>query len=200
MDENLERPLAHQDAARERIDSALFAARMASPFAAPDSDAQLITDLAQAESVSLTLADRLRASNGLEVVLGMHTQDPTSQRLRGVVARVAADHVVLQLERGLVVARLASIVSSVGLGPGARPPTGLDATWTWRSTMRRWIGTEVAVYVGTAGALRGRLERVGADHFDITSPAGTFAIAWSATASVLNANVQELDPDPAFEV
>jgi hypothetical protein len=185
--------------ARDRIEAALFAAKLAGPFSAPETDDQLIADLAQAESLKLALADRLRASSGTEVALSLATQDPTSQRIRGAIERVGVDHVVLRTERGLVVVRLSAVVTVVGLGVGARPATGLESTWTWRATLRRWIGDDVGVYLATTGALRGPLERVAADHFDVLAPAGSFAVSWQGTAAVFNTNVHEMDSDDALE-
>jgi hypothetical protein len=185
--------------ARDRIEAALLAAKLAGPFTAPQNDDQLIADLAQAESLQLTLVDRLRASTGNDVALSLATHDPASQRIRGAIERVGVDHVVLQNERGLVVIRLSCVVSVVGLGAGARPATGLAATWTWRATLRRWIGDDVGVYLTTSGALRGPLERVAADHFDVLAPVGSFAITWAGTAAVFNNNVHELNADDGLD-
>jgi hypothetical protein len=185
--------------ARDRIEAALFAANLAGPFTTQETDDQLIAELAQAESLKLTLADRLRASTGSEVAVSLATQDPTSQRIRGAIERVGVDHVVLRTERGLVVVRLSGVVSVVGLGVGARPATGLEATWTWRATLRRWIGDDIGVYLTTTGALRGPLERVAADHFDVLAPAGSFAVSWLGTAAVFNTNAHEIDVDDLLE-
>jgi len=186
--------------ARDRVEAALYAAQLATPARQPESDDVLIADLAQAEAISLTIADRLRAAGGTEVALAMATQDATSHRLRGRVEFVATDHVVLRIERGLVLARLGAIVTIGGLGPGARPATGVSQSLNWRSTMRRWIGHDIGVYLSTAGSLRGQLTRVAADHYDLATPAGAVAVTWTQTSSVLNNNVHDLAAEADLEI
>jgi hypothetical protein len=178
----------------------LLASKLAKPTSALDVDDELIADLAQAESLTLTLADRLRASYGIELALSLATHDAASQRVRGTVERVGVDHVVLRIERGLALVRLGGVVTVVGLGAGARPASGLDSTWTWRATMRRWIGDEVVAHLTCGSSLRGTLQRVAADHFDLQAPVGAAALIWAGTAAVLNHNADSLDPDAAFEV
>jgi hypothetical protein len=65
--------------------------------------------------------------------------------------------------------------------------------------LRRWIGDDIGVYLATTGALRGPLERVGADHFDVLAPAGSFAVSWLGTAAVFNTNAHQIDVDDLLE-
>jgi hypothetical protein len=185
--------------ARERVESALLGSGLPNQSPQDDVDSGLIAELAAAEALALTLADRLRAAVGTPVVLLLNTQDHTAQRMRGTVERSSADHVVLRVEFGLVVIPMNVLVSVGGLGPGARRDTTIGAAWTWRSTMRRWLGDEVVVFQATAGNVRGQLERVAADHFDLHTVAGSLTIAWSGVVAALNHHAREVDADAALE-
>jgi hypothetical protein len=185
--------------ARDRVEAALLGSGLPPQNAADESDSELIAELAAAEALALTLADRLRAAVGMAVVLTLNTQDHTAQRMRGTVERSSADHVVLRVEFGLVVIPTNVLVSVGGLGQGARRDTTVGTAWTWRSTMRRWLGDEVVVYQTTAGNVRGELERVAADHIDLRTVAGSLTITWSGVVAVLNHHAHDADADAALD-
>jgi len=180
------------DDVRGRVESALLG--IAKTPNEPIADITAV-ELAQAEAASLTLADRLRGNTGADIALTLSTHDTGSQRMRGRVLAVSRDHVILRGETGLVVVRLAGVVTVVGLAAGTRPAVGFDARWTWRGTLRRWVGDDVTAHLATVGIVRGRLLRVGADHIALSHPPGDTIVAWDHLAAVVNPHVHSMAED-----
>jgi hypothetical protein len=180
------------DDVRGRVESALLG--IATTPNEPIADITAV-ELAHAEALSLTMADRLRSNTGGDIELTLSTHDVDSQRLRGRVLAVSSDHVILQGETGLVVVRLAGVVTVGGLAAGTRPAVGFDARWTWRGTLRRWVGDDVTAHLATLGIVRGRLLRVGADHIALAQLSGDTLVAWDHLAAVVNPHGHSIAAD-----
>lgn len=178
---------------RDRVEAVLLGAALTSKSASAEESDELIADLAAAESLGLTLADRLRAAVGTSVVLSLATQDQAAARLRGTLEQVEPDHVLVRVDFGLVLVSLQAIVAINGLGPGSRPMPASTVRWTWRATLRRWLGQEVVVYLSTPGNVRGHLERVAADHIDVAGAAGRATISWQHVVAVFNHHASDLE-------
>jgi hypothetical protein len=127
----------------------------------------LVAELTRAEHATMTLADRFRAALGAEVVLDLAAGEP----VRGTVREAAAEWVLLSgVAPGGPAQHLVplSAVSGVsGLGRQAAPQRlreGLGLGPLLRGLQRDRARLLVRTF---AGAVEGRVGRVGRDHFDV---------------------------------
>ncbi|MBO3086742.1 hypothetical protein J4038_00355 [Cellulomonas sp. zg-ZUI40] len=132
-----------------------------------------VAELTRAERGRVALADRLRAATGGRLRIATAHGEP----LDGVVVDAAAQWVLLDLGAGRrAVVPTAAVRAVEGLGASVAPPAGrLESALGLGHVLRALARDRVVVTVRTdAGVLTGRLDRVGADHLDLTqvTPAG----------------------------
>lgn len=142
-------------------------------------------ELVEGESAQVRLVDRLRARRGEDVVVRL--LDGTE--LRGRLADVAVQWFLLAegTARALVPTDAVAIAWPLGSAATAAGTveTRLRITHALRGIARQ--GGEVVV-ITTAGALTGRLGRVGSDHVDVRLPGGQVrAVALRALLAVRTA-------------
>lgn len=126
-----------------------------------------VADLSQVEYSRVTLAMRVHASLGRVVRLRLHG----GLVVRGRVARVGADWLLVSDDSSEWVVSSAGIVTAEGLAARA------DNEETWsvtdrlslRSALRRLSGSGegCTVHLRDAGTAQGRVGRVGADFFEL---------------------------------
>ncbi len=160
----------------------VFADLQAQFRAAQESESlAVVGELAEAEIASTTLADRWRAALGRELTLRL--ADGTDRQ--GTVRDVAQSWLVLAHanRRSLIPAH--AVVWVRGLGPSAPPATAVERALSLGHVFRAMAAQELEIVLHTsAGAYRGRLARVAADHCDIASTAGIISVGWHAILSV----------------
>ena len=140
-----------------------------------------VAELTRAERAQVRLADRLRASRGAPARFVLRD----GQSVDGVVVAAAPQWVLLApdaVRRALV--PVGAVTAVVGLAPHAAPSAGeVERRLTLGHTLRALARDRVSVRVDADGvSVSGRLERVGADHVDVTpahaqrgTPGWTFA-------------------------
>lgn len=129
-----------------------------------------VAELTRAERARVNLADRLRGAVGTRVRVAVAPEDP----LAGVVAEAAAQWLLLDLGAGRrAVVPTRAIRTVEGLGPRVAPPAGrLESALGLGHVLRALARDRVVASVRTdVGAVSGRLDRVGADHVDVTPDA-----------------------------
>lgn len=147
-----------------------------------------VAELTRAERARVSLADRLRGAVGTRVRLVTAPEEP----LAGVVAEAAAQWVLLDLGSGRrAVVPTRAIRTVEGLGPRAAPPAGrLESALGLGHVLRALARDRVVVTVRTdVGVLVGRLDRVGADHVDLTpegQAARTVCVPFHALLAVVS--------------
>ncbi len=127
-----------------------------------------IAERTRAEFARVTLADRLRGSEGRAVVLVVRS----GQDVTGEIVRVGSDFLLLATPRQEYVVPLAAIASLRGLGPAA---LSADAAGPVRarlglgSVLRRIAAdrSTVALVRDHGPGLTGTLQRVGADFVEL---------------------------------
>lgn len=132
-----------------------------------------VAELTRAERSRTDLADRLRAALGLR----LRIETAPEHAVAGVVTEAATDWVLLDLGSGRrALVPTAALCTVEGLGPRVAPPPGrLESALGLGHVLRALARDRAAVTVHTrAGVRAGRLDRVGADHVDLTlvAPAG----------------------------
>jgi len=147
---------------------ALFADMEAQLDAAHAADRAVeVADLTRAERASVELGDRLRAARGSDVrlaVAGGHAVD-------GELLEVAAQWLLVADGNRRVLVPLAAVVAVRGLPERSIPARGEVARRLGLGYALRAIARDrVAVRIVTDGSeLSGRIERVGADHLDLSA-------------------------------
>lgn len=149
-----------------------------------------LADLVRAERARVQLADRVRAALGARVRVALADAGPP---LEGELADAGADWLLLALSerrRALVPAAAVDVVT--GLSFAVAPPAGrVESRLGLGHVLRALARDRATVQVRTrGGAVAGRLERVGADHVDLTPehPAGgAVTVPWSAVCAVVSA-------------
>lgn len=147
-----------------------------------------VAELTRAERARTSLADRLRAAVGRRVRIAVAPDEP----LEGVVTEAAAQWVLLETgpaRRALV--PVAAVRTVEGLGPHVAPPAGrLESALGLGHALRALARDRVTAAVRTdVGTLSGRLDRVGADHLDVTlaAPAGrVVSVSFDALLAVVS--------------
>lgn len=145
-----------------------------------------LADLVRAELATTRLADRLRASLGLSVRL--HVGDLAAERdamVEGDLVDAGEGWLLVtdpQSRQALV--PLAAVDGVAGLVPHVAPPPGrvhrgLGLTHALRALARDRVEVQVCTASRT---LVGRIDRVGADHLDVTPAAGP---AWTVPIAAL---------------
>jgi hypothetical protein len=125
----------------------------------------------RAERASVALADRVRASAGERLRLTLRG----GAVLEGAVLDVASQWLLLgdgPTRRALV--PMGAIAAAAGLSPHVAPPAGtVERRLTLGHALRALARDRAAVVVLCDGfEVAGRLERVGADHVDLTPATG----------------------------
>ncbi|UZN01878.1 hypothetical protein [Cellulomonas sp. S1-8] len=147
-----------------------------------------VAELTRAERARVTLTDRLRGAIGTRLRVVTAHGEP----LEGLVTEAAAQWLLLDLGAGRrAVVPTAAVRSVDGLGPRAAPPAGrLESALGLGHVLRALARDRVVVTVRTdAGTLAGRLDRVGADHVDLTleAPAGRWTtVPFAALLAVVS--------------
>ncbi|WP_146842785.1 hypothetical protein [Cellulomonas composti] len=126
-----------------------------------------VADLVRAERAQVRLADRWRGARGATLRLVL----VDGQVVEGVVVDSAAQWVLLaEPGRRQALVPAGAIAAVVGAPPHAAAPGGeVDRSLTLGHTLRALTRDRVTVLLDVRGSrLRGRLERVGADHVDLS--------------------------------
>ncbi|MCC2312968.1 hypothetical protein [Cellulomonas xiejunii] len=147
-----------------------------------------VAELTRAERGRVTLADRLRATTGTRLRVVTAGGEP----FEGVVAEAGAQCVLLDLgagRRAVVPTRAVRTVE--GLGARVEPPAGrVESALGLGHVLRGLARDRVLVTVRTdVGVHAGRIDRVGADHLDLTleMPAGrSLSVPFDALLSVVS--------------
>ncbi|GEA83473.1 hypothetical protein CWIS_00645 [Cellulomonas sp. A375-1] len=126
-----------------------------------------VAELTRAERAQVRLADRLRASRATPLRLVLRD----GQSVDGVVVDTAPQWVLLApdpVRRALV--PVPAVTAVVGLAPYAAPSAGeVERRLALGHALRALARDRTAVRVDADGvSVSGRLERVGADHVDVT--------------------------------
>lgn len=160
----------------------VFAELQAQFEAAEQLDARArILELAEAEAAGVRLVDRLRSCRGEQ--LWIRVADGSDRT--GEVRDVAQAWVVLaDGPRRCLIPREAIVL--VGPLGGSAPQANLIERSLSLGHVLRALGQQgIPVTVHTlAGAHRGRIARVGADHLDLAQAAGVLTVSWSGLLSV----------------
>ena len=142
-----------------------------------------VAELARAERASITLAARARSSVGrpVRVLVG-------NDVLEGQLLDAAPEWLLLatsSVRRALV--PVAAAVAVDGLAPHAAPSAGaVESRLGLGHALRALARDRVAVRVRAGGAdLTGRIERVGADHLDLTDSDGVRRGGWAVAFAQL---------------
>lgn len=154
-----------------------------------------VAERVRIETGTLTLADRLRGHLADTPHALLAVALPGATVLRGAVLDVGSDMVLLAEEpRGQVLVPLASVVTIAGLGRPARVEQSVVQRRLGLRHALRGLGRErQRVRILTAnGQVSGTIDRVGAEHVDVTdhrpgearSPGGSFAIPLAAVTAV----------------
>lgn len=133
---------------------------------AAEADA-LVAELTRAEHATMTLAERFRAALGTEVVLDLAAGEP----VRGTVLEAATEWILL---RGIApsgplhhLVPLSAVSGVSGLGRQAAPQRRREGLGLG-SALRGLQRDRARLLVRTlAGAVEGRVSRVGRDHLDL---------------------------------
>lgn len=149
-----------------------------------------VADLVRAERAQMRVADRLRAAVGARVRVGLVDD---AEPLEGELLEAGADWLLVAVaghRRAVVPLAALDVVS--GLPVAAAPPAGVvESRLGLGHVLRALARDRVAVTVRTrGGTLGGRLERVGADHVDLTpEPMGArcATVPFSAICAVVSA-------------
>ena len=147
---------------------ALFADMQAQLDAALAMDrAAEVADLTRAELASVELADRLRGAEGTDVRLVV----AGGQLVAGRLLEVAAQWVLVAEGTRQALVPLGALVGVRGLPALSVPVAGLVARRLGLGQALRALARDrVGVRIVTDGSeLAGRIERVGADHLDLTA-------------------------------
>ncbi|MBD7918044.1 hypothetical protein H9657_07090 [Cellulomonas sp. Sa3CUA2] len=136
-----------------------------------------VAELTRAERGRVALSDRLRAATGARLRIVTAHEEP----LDGVVVDAGAQWVLLDLGAGRrAVVPTAAVRTVEGLGAGVAPAAGrLESALGLGHVLRALARDRTVVTVRTdAGEVTGRLDRVGADHLDLTqlTPVGRVVI------------------------
>ena len=143
-----------------------------------------VVELAEAEVASTSFSDRWRARRGEQLTLRLRDGSDRS----GTVVDVATAWIVIGTgERRSLVPRHAVAVAW-SLAGAAPEPSRVERSLGLGHVLRALAHEGSAVVLHTlAGAHRGRLVRVGADHCDLITVAGTITVPWDALLSVESA-------------
>jgi hypothetical protein len=127
-----------------------------------------VADRTQREVSELGLADRLRAGSGAQVALRVTGVGVVS----GTVRSTGPDWVLLAEPLGVeTLVSLAAVVQVTGLGSRASLPRGELARRLGLGYALRGLARDravVRVVLTDGSTLAGTIDRVGADHFDVT--------------------------------
>jgi len=128
-----------------------------------------VRDLAQAERATVRLSERLASSASAPVTLTLRG----GSRVAGVVTEAAGSWVLLA-ERGReYLVPLAAIAMARGVGHRASDLGAVAARLGLGHAFRALAREGVSVVVSTTGGeVRGRIDQVGADHFDLATGEG----------------------------
>ena len=145
-----------------------------------------VADRRLRDVATVALADRLVGtcgSPGSDVAL----QLPDGAWVSGAVRDVGLEWVLLLTPRQVLVP-LAAVTAVRGLAAISGPPTtAVRARRTFLLAVRALSGAAVTVLVRTRAAdVRGRLERVGADHVDVVTATGPRTVLTVPFAAVLS--------------
>jgi len=160
----------------------VFAELQAQFEAAEHLDARArVLELAEAEAAGIRMADRLRSRRGEQ--LWIRVADGSDRT--GEVRDVAEAWVVLaDGPRRCLIPREAIVLVSP-LGGSAPQPDRIERSLSLGHVLRALAQQGLAVTVHTAaGAHRGRIARVGADHLDLVQTQGVLTVPWSGLVSV----------------
>ena len=135
-----------------------------------------LVELVRAERATTHLADRLRASVGLSlrIQVGFLPGEPDAV-VAGDLVDMGADWLLLtERAAGRALVPLVAVQAVGGLAPYAAPEEGsVRARLALPHALRALSQDRVEVAVSTESrTLVGRLDRVGADHVDVTPAAG----------------------------
>ncbi len=133
-----------------------------------------VAELTRAERAGVTFVDRLRASHGRRLRIVTRDGEP----LEGVVDDAGTQWLMLDLGAGRrAVVPTAAVRSVQGLGARVAPAAGrTESALGLGHVLRALARDRVEATVRTdVGRFTGRLDRVGADHLDVTldAPAGS---------------------------
>jgi hypothetical protein len=150
--------------------------------------ADLQADLAErvrAERASVSIADRVRAASGVRLrvwLLG-------GTVVEGVVADAASQWLLLADGARQVLVPTAAVAGVGGLAADSAPPPGVvERRLSLGHALRALARDRAPVVVVADGyELAGRLERVGADHVDVTPTGGPTAAARAVPFAALRA-------------
>lgn len=146
-------------------------------------DEERLAELVEAEFAATSFTDRWRARRGQPLTVRLRDGSDRS----GLVADVAVSWVVLAHgERRSLIPR-AAVVLAWPLGGAAPEPSAVERALGLGHMLRTLAQDGAPVVLHTlAGAHRGRIVRVGADHCDLATGAGVGAVSvpWDALLSV----------------
>lgn len=150
-----------------------------------------VADRTRREMAELRLADRLRAAHGQQVVVRVSGIGPVPGTLRST----GPDWALLAEPLGVeALIPLAAVVQIAGMGRRATPPgaTGQVARRLGLGYALRGLArdrADVVVTMTDGGTLAGTIDRVGADHMDVTErgedrPGGSWTVRFAGTGLV----------------
>lgn len=125
-----------------------------------------VADLARAERANVPWTDRVRASRGCELRVHVGEGEP----LRGVLVDVAAHWLLLAQSARQVLVPVTAVVAVEGLTVQAAPAAGaVERRLGLGHALRALARDRAPVVVHARGlVVAGRVDRVGADHLDLT--------------------------------
>ncbi len=156
-----------------------YSAVLAEADADRDAAAMAVADGVYARA---TIADRFRHALGVTVALHTRACGMDDEPIAGAVAAVSSDAVLIHRPGAAFgwIVMLHSLESAAGLPAGHRRAAGAaQEAWSARSMLRRAADCDVVVALG-GRRTAGRLERVGADHVQVSSAAGSAIVPLAA--------------------
>ena len=140
-----------------------------------------IADRARSERADVTLGARVVGMRGAVLTVVLRG----GRRVSGTVADAAATWLLLASGGGEVLVPASAIAAIEGLGHGAASLSAVERRLGMGSVLRELADARADVVVDTdAGAWRGRILAVGADHLDLDGPGGVRAIPLAAVLAV----------------
>ncbi len=133
--------------------------------------------LAAAQGAEVGLPDRLRGCCGQSVTV----TTVTGRRIRGLVADVLRDAVLLAAWERDVVVPLSAVMVVTGPPRPPAPPRGRQRAGGL-ALLRDRLGASVTVRLRDGSGYQGDLLGVGADHLLLPTPGGVTVVAWAAVA------------------
>lgn len=131
--------------------------------------AQELAEILEAERAELTLAGRLAAAVGQEVMVSARDEGS----FRGIVNSVTRHYVHLNSGLQQVYVALGALCTVQGLPPAGQLPAGARANQSLASVLRQAARAGARVVVGCQGVRAGQVAFVGKDFIDLAPAPGS---------------------------